>query len=83
MAVTMEARAGRRVSTHTLLAKLDPFKGKQLITCIDDIQTIADEHGYSVNVIDPEFNTASIDNEATRLNVRTDKDSVITSFTIG
>lgn len=71
------------MTAPALIAELDRFKGKQIITCIDDIQTAADAHGYSVNIIDPEFNTASIDNEATRLNVRTDRDSVITSFTIG
>lgn len=71
------------MTAHTLIQQLQPFKGKQIINCIDDIQMIADQHGYSVNVIDPEFNTASIDNEPKRLNVRTDKDSVIISFTIG
>lgn len=71
------------MTAPALIAELDRFKGKQIITCIDGIQAIADAYGFSVNVIDPEFNTASIDNEATRLNVRTDRESVITSFTIG
>jgi hypothetical protein len=66
-----------------LIAELQPYTGKQLIDAIDNIQSIADAHGYSVNVIDPDFNTTSIDNEATRLNVRTDKNSIITSFTVG
>lgn len=66
---------------HALIAKLAPFKGKQVIACFDDISKIA--AGYSINIIDPEFNTGSIDEDARRLNVRTDKDSVITSFTIG
>ncbi len=71
------------MSDRALIDKLQRFKGKQIIACIDEIETIAHGLFYSVNVIDPEFNTASIDNEPTRLNVRTDRQSVITSFTIG
>lgn len=71
------------MTARTLIAKLQPFKGSQIIDCIDQITSIAQALKYSVNVMDPEFNGASIDNDDARLNVRTDKDSVITSFTIG
>ena len=71
------------MTAHTLIEKLVRFKGEEILDAIDDIQRIAHAHGYTVNVIDPEFNTGSIDNDFSRLNVRTDKESVITSFTIG
>ena len=69
--------------THSLIEQLAPFVGRQLIGCIDEISLLADAQHFSVNVIDPDYNTASIDNEASRLNVRTDRYSIITSFTIG
>jgi len=62
---------------------MQPFKGKQIIGAIDTIKAIAEPLGYKVNVMDIVFNVVSIDNDYQRLNVRTDKDSVITSFTIG
>jgi hypothetical protein len=71
------------MTAHTLIEKLVSFEGEELIDVIDAIERIAGAHGYFVNVIDPEFNTGSIDNDFSRLNVRTDKDSIITSFTIG
>lgn len=71
------------MTAHSLIDKLDRFKGKQIKDAIDEITSIADQYEFVVNVMDPLFNTASIDNEPNRLNVRTDKDSVITSFTIG
>lgn len=71
------------VTARVLIEKLQPFIGKQIIACTDDIESIAHALGYSVNIIDPQFNTGSIDQEPTRLNIRTDKDSVITSFTVG
>jgi hypothetical protein len=71
------------MTARTLQHELSPFIGKQLIDSADAIEAIAAKHGFSVNVIDPEFNTGSIDNERDRLNVRTGADSIITSFTIG
>jgi hypothetical protein len=72
------------MSDHALIHKLQPFKGKMLIDCIDKIKFIAELNGgYRVNVIDPKYNTGSIDNEPDRLNVRIDKESFIISFTIG
>ncbi len=71
------------MSERALMAELQPYLGSKLIDYADEIETIAGGLGYSVNVLDPEFNTGSIDNEPTRLNVRTDRQSVITSFTIG
>jgi hypothetical protein len=65
------------------MAKLLHFKGKQIIDCADQIEAIAERLGYAVNVMDPAFNGPSIDEEPNRLNVRTDKNSIITSFTIG
>lgn len=66
-----------------IMIELHPFKGKQVIDCFKEINGIARDRGLYVNVMDPEFNTAPIDNDGKRLNVRTDKDSIITSFTIG
>jgi len=71
------------MTAHTLIEKLIRFEGYDLIDALDEIERIAKFHGYSVNVIDPEFNTGSIDQDFSRLNVRTDKESIITSFTIG
>jgi hypothetical protein len=71
------------MTSQECLRELKRFEGKQIIDCIDDIRPIAEAHGFTVNVIDPVFNTASIDKEPDRLNVRTDVDSVITQFTIG
>ncbi len=71
------------MSDRALIDKLQRFKGKQIIDCSDEIKRLACADGFSVNIMDPEFNTPSIDNEPTRLNVRTDRQSVITSFTIG
>lgn len=62
---------------HTLL----PFKGIRIVDCIDDITQAAD--GYTVNVMDPNFNIGPIDNDTRRLNVRTDESGRVTSFTIG
>lgn len=66
-----------------IMIELYRFKGKQIIECFNDIQEIALQYGLHVNVMDPEINKVNIDNEPDRLNVKTDKDSVITSFTIG
>lgn len=66
---------------HAVIAKLTRFEGKQVIACFDEIAKIA--AGYTINIIDPEFNTGSIDEDSRRLNIRTDGNSIITSFTIG
>jgi hypothetical protein len=66
-----------------IIMELHPLIGKQIIECAKDIEIIACHHGFYVNVMDPEFNTAAIDNDPKRLNVRTDKDSKVVSFTIG
>jgi len=71
------------VTARALIQKLQPFEGKQLIACIDEITAIATSLHFSVNVIDPAFNVSSIDEDPWRLNVRTDRDSIITKFTIG
>jgi hypothetical protein len=71
------------VSHHPLIDRLAVYRGKPIAHCIDAIETLAHVRAFSVNVIDPAFNTGSIDNDATRLNVRTDADGNVTSFTIG
>jgi hypothetical protein len=71
------------MNKRALIAKLQPFVGRQLIACIDEIKKIALAAGCSdVLARDPET-PASIDEEPKRLNVRTDADFNITSFTIG
>jgi hypothetical protein len=66
-----------------IMIELHPLKGRQVIYCAKDIEIIARKYGLYVNVMDPDFNTAPIDNDAKRLNVRIDSDSKIISFTIG
>ena len=63
--------------------ELRPFVGTTLIASIDAIERIAAAHRYSVNVIDPQINIGSIDEDPKRLNVRIDDASVITLLTIG
>jgi hypothetical protein len=69
------------MTVNDLIQALQPLKGKRASDCIDDITKIA--RGYVINVMDPLFNVGPIDNDPSRLNVRTDEDSRITSFTIG
>lgn len=69
--------------SEVLIASLARFKGRQIITCCDDLESIAHKAGLSVNIIDPAFNTGNIDNDPTRLNIRTDENSIIKSFSIG
>jgi hypothetical protein len=71
------------MTRHPLMEEMRPFVGTRLIESIDKIAGIAARHRCTVNVIDPKFNTWSIDEEPLRLNVRTDNDSVIKMFTIG
>ena len=71
------------MSRPPVLDQMRPFVGQSLIESIDEITRIATAHRCTVNVMDPQINRISIDNEPLRLNVRTDKDSVITMFTIG
>jgi hypothetical protein len=66
-----------------VMMELAPFKGKALTACFADINQIALAYGLTVNVMDPTFNTGSIDEEPRRLNVRTYKNGIIKSFTIG
>lgn len=71
------------MSRASLMADLQAFVGRKLNDCIDKIQTLARGHRYSVNVIDPEFNIGSIDNDESRLNVRQDGEGIIKSFSVG
>jgi hypothetical protein len=65
------------------MIELAQFKGKRLTDCFRDINEIARDHSLTVNVIDPYFNTGSIDENPHRLNVRTKNDGTIKSFTVG
>jgi hypothetical protein len=71
------------MSRSSLMADLQKYVGHAIIECEDGIEQIAKRHGYSVNVIDPDFNVGSIDNDESRLNVRTNRDGVVFSFSIG
>ncbi len=71
------------MTRHPLMDAMRPFVGKPLLTSIDEIMKIAAAHRFTTNIIDPQFNPGSIDEDPLRLNVRTDKDSMITMFTIG
>ena len=71
------------MSHSSLMADLQKCVGRPVNHCIDDIESVAHKHGYSVNIIDPEFNVGSIDNDDSRLNVRTDRDGKVKSFSIG
>jgi hypothetical protein len=55
------------MSRSSLMADLQKFIGHAIIECADAIEKIADRHRYSVNIIDPDFNIGSIDNDESRL----------------
>lgn len=60
------------------------FVGQQIIDCADQIERVAKQHGYSsVNVMDPTFNSSNIMVDPHRVNVHTDSNSVVISFSIG
>lgn len=71
------------MSRSSLMADLQTYIGHAIIECGDAIETIAARHKYSVNIIDPDYNVGSIDNDESRLNVRTNRDGVVISFSIG
>ena len=71
------------MSRAFLMSELQGYSGHAIIECADAIEKIAKRHRYSVNVIDPDFNIGSIDNDESRLNVRTNRDGVVISFSIG
>ena len=71
------------MSRSSLMADLQTYIGHAIIECADAIEKIAKRHRYSLNVIDPDFNVGSIDNDESRLNVRTNRDGVVISFSIG
>jgi hypothetical protein len=71
------------MTARALIRKLKPFEGKQIIDAYDEIKAIAEGNGFTVNIRDPDYNIFPIMDDPKRLNVRTDKDSVITGFTVG
>jgi len=71
------------MSARTLIEKLRGFKGQQIMTCEPEIRAIAEPLGYVINVMDPDYNVSPILADRKRLNVMTDRDSVITNFTTG
>lgn len=70
------------MNARTLMEKLEPFKGEEWIDVVDEINRIALAHSYTINVIDPDA-PGNLDQDFSRLNVRINKQFVITSFTIG
>jgi hypothetical protein len=71
------------MSRPPVFEQLRQFVGKPVIEAIDEITKIAISHHYRVNIIDPKFNTCSLDEESDRLNIRTNRDGNIWLFTIG
>lgn len=72
------------MSRASMMADLQKYVGHAIIECADAIEAIAKRYRYDkVNVIDPDFNIGSIDNDESRLNVRTNRDGVVISFSIG
>lgn len=71
------------MSRASLMADLQKYIGHAIIECADAIEKIAHLHRYSVNIIDPDYNRGSIDNDESRLNVRTNRDGTVISFSIG
>lgn len=67
----------------TFRDELQPFVGRQLIDCADELKAVAARHGYIIDPIDPEFNKSSIDREPRRLDVILDDNSIITEFKTG
>jgi hypothetical protein len=63
--------------------ELQPFVGRQLIDCADELKAVAERHGYTIDPLDHELNTGSIDREPRRLDVILDDNSIITEFSIG
>jgi hypothetical protein len=67
-----------------LLTRLAAFEGKRLMRYFDEISEIAKARGLTkINVMDPTFNPTEIDVETDRLNIRTDDNGRIVSFSIG
>lgn len=71
------------MSQAALMADVHAFVGKPLLNCIDKIEASAKRNRYEV-LIKGHDAPPNIDaNDESRLNVRTDKDGVIVSFSIG
>jgi hypothetical protein len=71
------------MSRHPLMDDLRPFIGKPMLTSIEEIIRIATVHNFRVNIIDPQFNPSSIDEEPDRINVLSNRHGNICMFTIG
>ncbi len=65
-----------------ILPLFNQFLGHSHVDCCDEIEHIAKSKGYTVNVMDPEFNKSNISVDYHRLNVHT-RDGKIVSFSIG
>jgi hypothetical protein len=70
------------MSRAALMADLQTFIGHAIIECEDKIEEIAKLHKYSVLVKGFE-SPRNLDNDESRLNVRTNRDGVVISFSIG
>jgi hypothetical protein len=70
------------MSHGALIADILPFIGKQAIECFDRIDDIAKRY-HCTALIRGSDSPRNIDAEQNRLNIYTDKDSKIVSFSIG
>ena len=64
--------------------ELEGYRGEKVNDCIDAITQLSKSHGIDkINVMDPVYNLAPIDNDNHRLNIRTDASGIILKFSIG
>lgn len=71
------------MSKASLLADVAQYVGHAIIECADAIEAIAKKNRFTVNILDPDYNTGSIDADGSRLNVRTNREGVVLSFSVG
>ena len=71
------------MSKAAMLADVAKYVGHAIIECEAAIKAIAKRNHYSVNVMDPDFNTSPIMSDGSRLNVRTNRDGEVISFSVG
>ncbi len=71
------------MSKAALLADVAQYVGHAIIECEAAIKEAAEKNRFTVNVMDPDFNTNPIMKDDSRLNVRTNRDGVVLSFSVG
>jgi hypothetical protein len=57
--------------------------GRRITDCREDMHRLCKQHGYSLNIQDPQFNPNNIDYDSKRLNIKTDGNGIVTGFTVG